>query len=288
MPSNFKSLLFFTASCSIITHFFSKIRQNRKNFQTFAFCIESVFSLQNVARYAGINLSSLHFRFDLHFSELEFSQGSKCVLSSKNINFHEIQYLLCHFHSSWIFPESYRILPTSDDDILFVLQNWKDNKRDACWVYCCVFTTSVCNQLENHALSLFPIQGGIAGWPLSIPFRFSFIISWENSLQELIWENKAWLVAFSVFVQSNFASTRGQRHSKSWYVTAHIPTPPNFLDVAILVLASGITWWDWPKKEVKLMLQDLLDPRDDGNKSLKLTKIKNFGTYLAGLKNQNW
>ena len=30
----------------------------------------------------------------------------------------------------------------------------------------------------------------------------------------------------------------------------------------------------------------LQDPRDDGNKSLKLTKIKNFGTYLAGLKHK--
>ena len=30
----------------------------------------------------------------------------------------------------------------------------------------------------------------------------------------------------------------------------------------------------WPKKVVKLIWQDLLDPRDDGNKSLKLTEIK--------------
>ena len=53
---------------------------------------ESLFCLQNVARYAGINHSSLHLWIDVHFCEFQFARGSNRVLFSKSFNLHDIQY----------------------------------------------------------------------------------------------------------------------------------------------------------------------------------------------------
>ena len=44
----------------------------------------------------------------------------------------------------------------------------------------------------------------------------------------------------------------------------------------------------WPRRVVKLILQDLSDPRDDGNKSLKIKKILKHIWLVLDFKNPNF
>ena len=197
--------------------------------------------------------TTLHFTLGLMciFVNWNLPRGASVLLSKRyQFTWHSIFGAAFSFIHN--FPESYHILPTSDY-ILFSLWKWKNNKQslrecicvvewtDKFWVYSCIHHNclkSTWKQWTNF-LSLC-IKGGnffagaekirLSWWPFqyfSISYNISFSISFTISLQYLSWENKAGLVAFSVFANPIFLPVEVRGTPKA-DMSPHIPTSQTF------------------------------------------------------------